>query len=413
MELSLQNIRWTVGNFGIFGFCLFAPISIAISQIFMGIALMGWIIEMILQKKILWRKTPLDYPIALYILTQLIAVIRAPDIANGLLSWIDTDWFILFYYACINLIEDENDYKIIIKILIISGLTSAVYGIWQHFYGWDFIRQRSIKQRGDFFRSAGFLGFTLTYGGMQLIILSLTFPFIFLISKLKNRLLWSSLLFIIFISIIASYARSAWLGLFACIILLIIFFGRKYLVQISTIGIVFLVIIYFIHPELFFNNGLMSMIDFSDSAPFNNQVRFKLWESSINLMKDHWLLGTGYGNFNSVFEIYKVPFDYRGLNQPHNDFLHVACSTGLIGGIAFLYLWITLLRHTYLNFKFFRQNINIWKVASLGGFLVTFVLLIAGITQEYYHDAETAQIWWFSAAIGILGVINSMEQNNK
>lgn len=413
MKAFIANYRFNPNKIGIFGFCLFAPISIAISQIFIAITLLSWIGKMIIQRKFIWQKTPFDIPILIYLLTQLIAVLHSPDISNQFLSWLDTDWFIFFYYACVNLIDNEDDYKLIIKILIVSGIISALYGIWQHFYGWDFIRQRMLTSRGLFFRATGFFGLSLTYGGIQLAILSFIFPFIWLIKEKRNRILFGILLLIILISIIASYARSAWFALIVFILILSFILEKKYILYALIIGICVIFALYIIHPDLIFNNGLISMIDFSDSAPYNNQVRFKLWESSINLLKDYWLFGTGHGNFSTMFEMYKVPFDYHGLNNPHNDFLHIACSSGLIGGISFLFLWVYFLVLTFPGFELIKQKLNIWKVVNFAGFAVVFIFLIAGITQEYYRDAETAQLWWFCAAFGTLQFKNrSMNSKN-
>lgn len=99
-----------IGKIGIWGFAFFAPLSIALSQIFIGIAILGWLINMARKKSIICKKTPLDFPILIYVITQIIAVLHSQNIGPGLSAWINTDWFILFYYACINLFDSEEDF---------------------------------------------------------------------------------------------------------------------------------------------------------------------------------------------------------------------------------------------------------------------------------------------------------------
>jgi hypothetical protein len=218
---------------GIFGFAVFAPISIAFSQLCMGIAILGWIIKMIQEKSFLWKKTPLDIPILIYVFFQIIAVLTSRDINTALSGWINTDWFILFYYAVINIIDEESDYKKIFTLLAISGSVSALYGIIQHFVGIDFIRgDRNIWTYGNFFRATGFFSLPLTYGGVQLGIFLLLVPFYFLKDNILNKKMFSIILLLLFFSIIASYARSAWMGFGSAAVLLLFFLKKRYIITI-------------------------------------------------------------------------------------------------------------------------------------------------------------------------------------
>jgi len=392
---------------GIFGFAIFAPISIAFSQLCMGIAILGWIIEMIHERSFHWEKTPIDIPILIYVVFQIIAVLTSRDINSAFGGWINTDWFILFFYAVVNLVDKESDYKKIFIFLAISGSISAIYGIIQHFVGIDFVRgDQNIWPYGDFFRATGFFSLPLTYGGVQLGLFLLLTPFYFIKDKIINKKIFLIVLILLFFSIIASYARSAWMGFGAATVLLLFFLNKKYVFIVIGSAIVGIVAIYFIHPDILFKYGLFSMFDISENAPYNNLVRIKLWQSALAMIKDNWLFGIGYSNFAEIFENYKVPFDYRGLSDPHNDYLKVAALSGIFGGIAFIVVWTLDLRTKYVSYRKprFLENLNIWKAGSVGSFFSIFALLIAALTQEYYHDAETAELWWFIAALGMISV---------
>jgi len=404
-----QFTQYPIGTIGIFGFAVFAPISIAFSQMCIGIAILGWIIKMIHLKSFQWKKTPLDIPILIYVIFQIIAVLNSQDIRIAISGWINTDWFILFYYAVVNLIDEESDYKRIFTIIAISGSISAIYGIIQHFVGIDFVRgDKNIWPYGNFFRATGFFSLPLTYGGVQLGIFLLLAPFYFLKDEILNKKVFSIVLLLLFFSIIASYARSAWMGFGTATVLLLFFLNKKYVFMVIGTTIAGVIAIYFIHPDLLFNQGLFSMFDISENAPYNNLVRIKLWQSAWAMIRDNWLFGIGYSNFSEIFETYKVPFDYRGLNDPHNDYLKVAALSGIFGGIAFIVVWVYDLRTKYIANRTprFLENLTLWKAGSIGSFFSIFAFLIAGMTQEYYHDAETAELWWFIAALGMICVIN-------
>jgi O-antigen ligase len=410
---QIKNISF--GKIGVFGFTVFAPISIALSQICIGIAILGWFLKMIREKSFQCKKTPLDIPILVYVIFQIVAVLNSQDIRVALSGWINTDWFILFYFAVVNLIDEESDFKKIFTILAVSGSISAVYGIVQHFVGIDFVRgDNNIWPYGNFFRATGFFSFPLTYGGVQLSIFLLLTPFYFLKNDVLNKKVFSIILLLLFFSIIASYARSAWMGFGAATILLLFHIKKKNIFMLIGATIAGIIALYFIHPDLLFKQGLFSMFDFSENAPYNNLVRIKLWQSAWAMIKDNWLFGIGYSNFAEIFETYKVPFDYRGLNDPHNDYLKVAALSGLLGGISFVVLWAYDLKTKYSSYckPHFLESYTLWKAGIVGSFFAIFAFLVAALTQEYYHDAETAELWWFIAALGMIGVLKKNNEKN-
>jgi O-antigen ligase len=404
----------SLGYIGILAFALFAPVSVALAQISIGITILGWILEMIKQRKILWKRTPLDIPLLIFLLTQIVAVLRADDFSLAFFSWLNTDWFILFFFAVINIIDREEEIKKIFYLLLFSGFISALYGIWQHFEGWDYLRSRALHRWGDFYRASGFFGLLLTYAAIQLSIFLLILPFIFTAMDRKVKKYIILILIIVFLSILASYARSAWLGLFGVVIFSILFSFNLRMKLYGITAIIFMIILlYFFHPALLFNNGIVSMFNFSESAPYNNLVRLKLWQSAIHLIRENWLFGVGYSNLKPYINLYKVPFDYRGLSAPHCDILHIICKSGILGGLAFLFMWLSFLKKTYVKLNTIYKKLSVWQALRLGGFLVALALLIGGFTQEYYRDAEVAQLWWFCTAMGIIGLMKNKQMTKK
>ncbi len=407
MNLIKHIKSFPIGKIGVYSFALFAPISIAFSQISIGITLLGWIIIILQNRSFRWRRTPLDIPILIYVSVQFIAALFSQDILMGIRVWLNTDWFILFCFAVIHLIDDEKQYKNIIILLAISGSISAVYGIIQHFDGIDYIRGMKVQYPyGKFYRAIGFFDLPLTYGGVQLCLFWLLLPFYFIKQKFIDKRLFYIIVTLLLLSIFASYARSAWLGLGASFIFLLFFLDKKYIFSLIGASIAGLILIYFLHPELLFNKGILSMFDMSETAHYNNRVRMYLWRSALDLIRDNWFLGIGYSHFTEIENIYKIPFDYRGLGSPHNIYLKVMCHSGVLGGLAFVNIWVQFLRSIYNDLKpGFIKNLNLYRAGSVGSFFAVFSLLIGGLTQEYYYDHENAELWWFIVALGMSGLL--------
>jgi O-antigen ligase len=414
--MNVEKIKnFSPAFLGIYSFAFFAPLSIAFSQISIGITVIGWIFLIMSRKALNWKRTALDIPLLIYAGIQLIAALNSQDILTGLKNWLNTDWFIIFFYAVIHVLHEEDQYKKVILLLAVSGTIAAAYGIIQHFIGIDYIRgNTNIWPYGKFHRAIGFFDIPLTYGGVQLCLFFLILPFYFLKSPLFNRKIVLIILFFLCLSIFASYARSAWLGLGGAMLLMLVFLENKYKISILLTLLAVLLALYLFHPQLLFENGIISMFDVSETAPYNNLVRLNLWHSSINLIRDNWLIGVGYSHFYDIFSIYKVPFDYGGLSDPHNIYLKVICHSGIIGGLAFIYVWFQFL---YANYRIYKPDFvnvrSIFQAGSIGSFFAIFSLLIAGITQEYYYDHENAELWWFIAALGCCAILNQKKTNLK
>jgi len=107
---------------------------------------MAWFVKMILQRRILFQRTPLDIPIGLFLISQIISTIFSLDshvsfwgyysrFNGGLLSIIS---YILLYYAFLSNFETNiiTITKRFLSLSLISGLIVALWGLPSHF-GYD------------------------------------------------------------------------------------------------------------------------------------------------------------------------------------------------------------------------------------------------------------------------------------
>ncbi|MBF8249756.1 MAG: putative bicarbonate transporter, IctB family [Candidatus Levybacteria bacterium] len=111
------------------------------------IIVMSWSIKMILQRKFIFQRTPLDIPIGLFLISQIISTIFSLDphtslwgyysrFNGGLLSIIS---YIFLYYAFLSNFDSQKLSAMCHKLLaisLISGLIVALWGLPSHF-GYD------------------------------------------------------------------------------------------------------------------------------------------------------------------------------------------------------------------------------------------------------------------------------------
>ena len=67
-----------------------------------------------------------------------------------------------------------------------------------------------------------------------------------------------------------------------------------------------------------------------------------LWKGTINMIKEHPVLGFGINTYSRNFPAYK-PSEYPDVRYSHNCYLHMASEIGIPGAILFLVFLMTVL----------------------------------------------------------------------
>lgn len=108
--------------------------------------------------------------------------------------------------------------------------------------------------------------------------------------------------------------------------------------------------------------------------------RVYMWRWAIDLFMDHPLIGVGTGGYNKA--ILESGGD-MGITHPHNNFLHVAVSYGIIGLFVFGWLFWILLKMSWQN-----------RASPLGFFVfaASLVILVGGLTDTHILDAGGASL---------------------
>ncbi|MBX3440651.1 MAG: O-antigen ligase family protein, partial [Planctomycetaceae bacterium] len=87
-------------------------------------------------------------------------------------------------------------------------------------------------------------------------------------------------------------------------------------------------------PMIAFVSGSLDREVLSE-APKSLQYRLEYWSATGQLLRDHWFLGTGPGNFRQSYLQYKLAGSSEEILDPHNLFLDVWANGGLLalGGL--------------------------------------------------------------------------------
>jgi len=342
-------------------------------------------------------RTPLNLPILLYVTTQVISVIFSPYKIHSLLA-LKEEWLILIVFLIVNNIKNEEKVRKLLTILISVSALVGIYAIWQHYSGMDLYRHRGLESRGNVFISLGLFDHHLTFGGYYMLVFLLAAVMLLNFKRSGLHRVFDFLApLVLGLALVFSYARSAWLGTFAGILTYGFLKGGKVIVFLILGMLVICLLIYVIDPTSWHR---LKEIDFSKDKAESTRIR--LWQTSINMIKDKPIWGIGLGNFGQLFDQYKVEGYYDTICHPHNDFLNVTVNSGILGLLAYLSIWMVFLYST-IKAMSKRRGKGFGYSMQIGGVVAVIAFLFAGLLQCYYSDAEVNMLIMF-----ILGLTTAL-----
>jgi O-antigen ligase len=112
----------------------------------------------------------------------------------------------------------------------------------------------------------------------------------------------------------------------------------------------------------------------------DQQDRFYMWYGAVHIFMEHPLIGVGTGGYQTYLKERGKPEDPL-IAHPHNDFLYMAVSFGVVGIFAFLWLFREILKNAWEQ-----------RETTLGYFLFStaLVILVSGLFNAQTLDAGMA-----------------------
>ncbi|MCK4403645.1 MAG: O-antigen ligase family protein [candidate division Zixibacteria bacterium] len=391
--------------FSLCGFAFFSPWSVAGAQTAITVGLLAWLAKMLFSGRVSFVRTPLNLPIFLYVITLAISVIFSPFKAHSFLAFKE-EWLLLIFFLIVNNVKEEAKVEKLLTIFISISVLVGLYAICQHYFGVDLYRNRLLEPRGGVFISLGLFGHHLTFGGYYMLVFLLA-SVILLNAKRAGvfRILDFLAPIVLGFSLVFSYARSAWLGGVMGILTFGFLKGGKFILFLVLGVFVLCLLIYVIEPTSW---DRIKEIDFSKNKPESTRIR--LWQTSINMIKDKPIWGIGLGNFGKLFNCYKVEGIYDTTCHPHNDFLNVAVNSGLLGLLAYLSVWAIFLYST-IKVTIKNRKTGFGNSVQMGGIVAIVAFLFASLFQCYYTDAEVNMLIMF--ILGLTTVVNLKAKEEK
>jgi O-antigen ligase len=343
----------------------------------------SWLVKMVRQRRILFKRTPLDIPLVIFLASQLLSTLFSIDrhtslwgyysrFHGGLLSTLS---YLLLYWAFVSNFDKRKTLCSLFSVLCSATLV-AIYGILEHFgidakYWVQDVQNRVFSTLGQPNWLAGWLA--------ALLPIPLAFAINIIISlkqqpKLKIQKLITNYQFLISISLFTIFSLCLFftksrsglpaavlaLGLFIFIILAqkLITFKKQLLLPIILIFIIGVIGASYLGLKTLFTHPRQDLayifgITNQTSVPVQNaslggsesgDIRKIVWRGTIDIAKHYPLFGSGvetfaysYYNFRPALHNLLSEWDFL-YNKAHNEYLNLFATTGTFGLLSYLLL---------------------------------------------------------------------------
>jgi O-antigen ligase len=124
--------------------------------------------------------------------------------------------------------------------------------------------------------------------------------------------------------------------------------------------------------------------------------RRAVWQATIQMVKDHPLLGVGLGAYQYAYSRYDQGSGLYRTEQAHNDYLQILADTGVIGGLVMLaFLALLFVR----SFKAMQTRDLLQRSITLGALAGCFGIAVHSFVEFNLQVTANAQLFLALAAL--------------
>jgi O-antigen ligase len=299
-------------------------------------------------------KSELNIPMLVFMGSLLISMSHAPNMTIGIKSFLYIGVLIASFYIVLLCVNQERQIRIFTVLLVI--MTSVVCLISLRYYGSGRLSSLVLRNPNSF---GNFLALVIPFCASLIIYGRL---------ERGKRSILAFVLVLMFASLVLTFSRSAWIGVFVGIVFLSVVKPRVSLILILCCIISAVFLFSPIHKRIF--------KDISDPGAQYRVIKAKI---AYNKFKENPILGNGLGSFHYEAQFSEI-WAYRAHSTLENNYLLLLAEGGIMEFLAFLYLVIAFGKKAYSLLKRIREPfLNAILLGSVTSLIST---LAAGMFED-------------------------------
>ena len=369
--------------------------------VLVGVVVIIYIVKVIVDIRFNININKIDISVFLFMASILIAIVNSKFSMDSI-KYIGTYVSIgIFSVILVNSIRNKYSFMRFIWYIIVMSSLISIYGIYQFLMGIPVDPLLIDLNMGQMLsRVYSTMGNPNLYAG----VLILALPFYILMyleqEEVKKKAITVVGGMLVLCNLMLAYSRTAYVATIISIVVFLILKNKKML-PILLLGMVLAIPI--IPSDVI--TRLMTLGKDSSSL-----YRFNIWETSMKIIKDNWILGIGINvdNYKIIFSNYS---NYTPPSHTHMFFMQIWLELGLIGLFSFIWMIIRLIKWALkvliagIDKKM--NNIIIANISSLVG------ILLFGLAENIGFGLRLLYLFWTVIMLLIISLNISGKQYKK
>jgi O-antigen ligase len=364
--------------YGFCGFFFFIPIATSPAVVTGLLTLSIWIFTGKFIRDREWLKKKWTLPVIIFMLLPWVGLIYTEDLSNGL-DFAEKSYYWLYAFAIASQSMRNRSKAFINSYLLGLSLTVCI----------SLLQYIGLVPMPKGF-ATGFIGGGSPYIMYSLLLvfgmIVLSFYFKTVVTK-RQKMFLMLLLCAYFLSLFVIPSRIGYLA-FAALSPLILYniFGKKRLMGIAALTVVAVALL--LSSSVVQDRIWLAVKEVKDYQHGNKVssvgARLWMWDGAVKIFLENPIVGVGTGGYRHAMVKYKDDPNLEDSTHPHNSFLYLASSFGIVGLSAFLWLIAVFLQKGWQA----RHGIVGYSVLTFG-----LVLLIGGLTDTQFLSLATGEMF--------------------
>lgn len=350
-----------------------------------------------------YKKSPIFGAIAVFMVCGAASILVSPDSGFSFYNWYNLAVVYCMTFVLVTQnVTTRDEIKVVAYALGLSALLVVADGFYQFIFGIDTADMKWVD--GEAFPELRKRVFA-TWENPNILAAYLDIVICVLLGlfakmKNKNTRIYLALFMVASLACLAmTYARGALLTIAVIIGCYGILRDRRILLSLILVagGVLAL------DPVLLERMQTAFLV-----ADTSSEMRIAMWESTVQMIMDHPLLGIGWGAYWMVYPLYDT-YIVDGsvtLVHAHNIYLNYWAEIGLIGGTAFLWYFFKTMGLALFNKRVLPDTLMEGLLLGLGLALVSVAL--NGVTDDVLFNIPSSMLLWLLC--GLVYAIRSLRR---
>ena len=338
--------------------------STSFVEIFSSLMIIAWIVKKVIEKDISWMKLGPVKIIFVYLFWVILSCVNSQYFSESFRGIFKAVEYMALFIIMAATPWKKEVLKRFLYVMIGAAIFVCGNGFFQYFTGEGLVRHRTLIPLDHLRRISSSFVHPNDFGVYLLVITIIFMAFILSNTrKFRSKLTLAVPFIITAISLFLTRSRGAWLSFSASFLVL----GAAKTTKMVAVFLTLLLVIFVMLPYTV-QERIFDLTDFQSGTTWE---RIMLWKGTINMIKEHPILGFGVNTYSRNFPKYK-PGEYPDVRYSHNCYLHMASEIGIVGALIFLLFLVSVFVSVWKKFSVMmpgnRKDLCIGLFAGLIGF---------------------------------------------